>query len=469
MGRNAKWLTLLLVVVMLGTQLVGIASAQTPFDWMKYKGTTLNLILNKHPYSESLIGLLPDFQTKTGITVKYEILAEEEYFQKLRLELSTKSGQYDAFMTGPMLEWEYSSAGWLEPLDPYLTDATKTDLKAYNADDLYPALMAANRWDGNVGSGMGEGHQWAIPVMVETYVIPYRADLFDKYGLKAPVTLQDMHDAAITLREKEGGDFYGVVTRGLKSNPTVATGFVSTMMAYMKTKNPDLDIVDGKLKAVVNQPSEVEAAGLWVDMIKKGGPPGWTSVTWYDGMNLFSTGKYGMYPDCDFFAQNYENKDTSQVAGKVKYVVSAHPADGKPSTGLWTWALAMCADSKNKDAAWYLLQYATSADAMLNATVKFKNYNPTRKSVWENPDVVKLTNSWGQGTYRDAVTQNFAVARVAWTPTPLFATIGDRWAAALHDIWTGTKTAKAAMDDAAADMDQMITNEGLVPGPAVKK
>ena len=87
MGRNAKWLTLLLVVVMLGTQLVGIASAQAPFDWEKYKGTQLSLILNKHPYSESLIGLLPDFEKKTGIKVKYEILAEEEYFQKLRLEL----------------------------------------------------------------------------------------------------------------------------------------------------------------------------------------------------------------------------------------------------------------------------------------------------------------------------------------------------------------------------------------------
>ncbi len=470
MSLKNKWLPLVLVVVMVCTQLlVSAAFAQTPtIDWMKYKGTTLNLILNKHPYSESLIGLLPDFEAKTGIKVNYESLAETEYFQKLRLELSTKSGQYDVFMTGPMLEWEYASAGWLEPLDPYLADATKTDVADYKADDLFPALMAANRWDLNVGSGIGEGHQWAIPVMVETYVIPYRADLFDKYGLKAPVTLQDMHDDAITLREKEGGEFYGVVTRGQKEAATVATGFVSTMMAYMDTKNPDLDIVDGKLKAVVNQPKLVEATGMWVDMIKKGGPPGWTSVTWYDGKELFTTGKYGMYPDCDFFAQSYENKEQSAVAGKVKYVVSAHPADGKPSTGLWTWALAMSADSKNKDAAWYLIQFATSADAMTNATVKFSNYNPTRQSVWENPDVVALTEAWGGGTYREAVTTNFGVARVAWTPSPAYMNIGDLWAAGLHDIWSGAKTPKQAMDDAAAAIDQMIENQGIVPGQAGK-
>jgi multiple sugar transport system substrate-binding protein len=173
-----KWLALLTVVVLL-TTVIGTAFAQDPaFDWKKYDGTELNLILNKHPYSESLIGLLPAFEEKTGIKVGYEILAEEEYFQKLRLELSTATGQYDAFMTGPMLEWEYAPAGWLEPLEPFLEDPTKTDQEWYQADDLFPPLMAANRWNLNVGSGIGEGHQWAIPVMVETYVIPYRADLF---------------------------------------------------------------------------------------------------------------------------------------------------------------------------------------------------------------------------------------------------------------------------------------------------
>lgn len=461
-----KWLSLLVATAILCTVFAGTVSAQTPsVDWMKYKGTELSLILNKHPYSESLIGLIPDFEAKTGMKVKYDILAEEEYFQKLRLELSTGTGQYDVFMTGPMLEWEYAPAGWLEPLEGYLSDPTKTDMEYYKPDDLFPALMAANRWNMNIGSGVGEGSQWAIPVMVETYVTPYRADLVEKYGLKTPTTLDDVHDLAIAMREKEGGEFYGIVTRGLKTMATVATGYVSTIMSYMETPNPDLDIVDGKLKAVVNQPKIVEATEKWVDAIKKAGPPGWTTVTWYDGKELFASGQYGMYPDCDFFAYSYENPETSQVAGKVKYIPSPHPADGKPATGLWTWALAMSAASKNKDAAWLLIQFASSPDALLNGTVKFSNYNPTRKSVWEHPDVVKVTEAWGQGTYRDAVTQNMEVARVAWTPTTAFNAIGDRWAQALHEIWTGDKTAQQAMDDAAADIDTIVETEGLVPGP----
>jgi len=460
-----KWLALLTVVVLL-TTVVGTAFAQDPgFDWKKYEGTELSLILNKHPYSESLIGLLPDFEEATGISVNYEILAEEEYFEKLRLELSTGTGQYDVFMTGPMLEWEYASAGWLEPLEPYLEDPEMTDLEWYQPDDLFAPLMAANRWDLNVGSGYGEGHQWAIPVMVETYVIPYRADLFEKYGLEAPVTLPDMHDAAIALREGEGGEFYGVITRGLRTMATVATGYVSTMMSYMDTPNPDMIINDdGEFEVVINQPGIVEATDLWVDMIKQAGPPGWTSVTWYDGKELFASGQYGMYPDCDFFAYSYENPETSQVAGKVKYALSASKPGGEPSSALWTWALAMSSESKNKEAAWYLIQYATSAEAFLTGTLEYNNYNPTRASVLNDPDVVAIIGAWGEGTYLDAANANLGeYARVAWTPQPEFNALGDRWAEALHEIWTGTKDTQTALDDAALDIKDMLDMAGVVP------
>ena len=456
-----KWLSLLIVVVLVSTVVGTVFAAEPEFDWKKHEGTELSLILNKHPYSESLIGLLPDFEEATGISVGYEILAEEEYFEKLRLELSTGTGQYDVFMTGPMLEWEYTAAGWLEPLDPFMEDAEKTNLD-WDVDDFYPALLAANRWNMNVGSGLGEGHQWAIPVMVETYVIPYRSDLLDE----GPVTLPEMKAAAIKMREEVGGEFYGVVTRGLRTMATVATGFLSTMMSYSETELPDFEMVDGKLKCVINQPSLVEATQIWVDMIKEAGPPGWTSITWYDGKELFASGQYGMYPDCDFFAASYENPETSQIVGKVKYVPSAKKPDGEHASAIWTWALAMSAESKNKDAAWYLVQYVTSADALAIGTAEYNNFNPTRASVWEDPAVVAVTEAWGDGTYREAVGENLAkYARLGWTPQPEIWSVGDRWSEALHEIWTGTKDAQQALDDAAADIEMMLELAGVEPGP----
>lgn len=465
-----KWLSLLVVVVLV-TTVVSSAFAAGPsadFDWKKYEGTELSIILNKHPYSESLIGLLPAFEELTGMKVGYEILAEEEYFEKLRLELSTGTGQYDVFMTGPMLEWEYVAAGWMEPLEAYMADETKTDMPYYQEEDFYQALLAANRWNMNVGSGLGEGHQWAIPVMVETYVIPYRADLLEEYGLEVPKTLPEMKAVAVAMKENNTDEnFYGVVTRGLRTMATVATGYLSTMMSYSETPMADFQMTDdGKIKSVINQPSLVEATDIWVSMIKEAGPPGWTSITWYDGKELFASGQYGMYPDCDFFAASYENPETSMVAGKVGYTTSAMKPGGEPASAIWTWALAMSAASQNKEAAWYLIQYATSAEALAVGTAEFNNFNPTRASVWDDPDVVALTESWGSGTYREAVGENLAkYARLGWTPEPEVWNVGDRWAEALHEIWTGTSDAQTALDSAAADIEMMLENAGVVPGP----
>ena len=133
------------------------------------------------------------------------------------------------------------------------------------------------------------------------------------------------------------------------------------MMSYADTVQPDFELTeDGTLKCVINQDPLVEATQIWVDMILEAGPPGWTSITWYDGKELFASGQYGMYPDCDFFAASYENPETSMVAGKVGYTTSAMKPGGEPASAIWTWALAMSAASQNKEAAWYLIQYATN-------------------------------------------------------------------------------------------------------------
>jgi hypothetical protein len=55
---------------------------------------------------------------------------------------------------------------------------------------------------------------------------------------------------------------------------------------------------------------------LWVKTIKDFGPPDWPNITWYDGKQKFSSGEFGFYPDCDFFAANYGNPAKSSVAGR---------------------------------------------------------------------------------------------------------------------------------------------------------
>ena len=53
------------------------------FDWMKYKGSKLKLLLNKHPYVDAMIGDLETFKALTGMNVTYDIFPEDVYFDKI--------------------------------------------------------------------------------------------------------------------------------------------------------------------------------------------------------------------------------------------------------------------------------------------------------------------------------------------------------------------------------------------------
>ena len=72
---------------------------------------------NKHPYADAMIADLDNFKTMTGMDVTYDIFPEDVYFDKVTAALSSKSDQYDAFMTGAYMTWTYGPAGWIEDLN----------------------------------------------------------------------------------------------------------------------------------------------------------------------------------------------------------------------------------------------------------------------------------------------------------------------------------------------------------------
>jgi multiple sugar transport system substrate-binding protein len=88
------------VGLLLAICIAGMAYAADPFSWTKYQGKTVRLLLNKHPYTDSMLPELDKFQKLTGIKVIYDIFPEEQYFDKLTVVLSSGSSDYDVFMTG---------------------------------------------------------------------------------------------------------------------------------------------------------------------------------------------------------------------------------------------------------------------------------------------------------------------------------------------------------------------------------
>src|SRR5260370_21469239 len=92
-----------------------------------------------------MIADIENFKKLTGIEVTYDIFPEDVYFDKVTAALSSKSDQYDAFMTGAYMTWTYGPAGWIEDLNTYIKDTSKTN-PAFNCEDVRPGLRASTAW-----------------------------------------------------------------------------------------------------------------------------------------------------------------------------------------------------------------------------------------------------------------------------------------------------------------------------------
>jgi len=75
----------------------------------------------------------------------------------------------------------------------------------------------------------------------------------------------------------------------------------------------------------------------------------------------FAEGKAAFWLDMGVGQSSLEDPSFSKVAGKVGYAPAPVGKAGLKGYG-WTWLLGMPAAAKNKEAAWYFLQWATSKE-----------------------------------------------------------------------------------------------------------
>ena len=322
----------------------------------------------------------------------------------------------------------------------------------YDEADIFKGLMDANRWDMTLGSGIGQGSQWAIPVMVETYVQSYRKDIYDELGIEPAVTIDQWRE---NNAKATSDDVKGIIVRGEQGGGMSGTGFISTILGYGGV------VLDEGLVCQINSPEAVHVTEQYCASVKESGPEGWASVTWYEGQESFANGSYAQYEDCDFFNALYDDPDKSQVAGKVGLAHCPHDESMDPASSMWTWALAMSSKAVDKNAAWYFIQWATMKEQMTVATVEGRNYNPTRESVFNNPDVQATMGEWANGTYLPVVLANLGgYAKIGWPPEPEQGFVSNRWDQAIQEVWAGDD-AQTALDKAKNDIDAHLQELGL--------
>lgn len=426
------------------------------------EGLSLYVAVVKHTYTDSLLPLIPVFEELTGIKVHYDVLPQAEYWPKLGVDLSSGAGLIDVYMTGPEIVWAYVPPGWAEPLDGYINDPALTDSDWYGQEDFYEAAWDANRWDGELGhGGYGSGPVYAVPVTFEIMNLTYRPSLLEEAGVEIdegwPHTWDDVIEAAkATTKDTDGDgeiDQYGILTRGASSWTSMFGGYSNLFYSWGA-----LDF-DENMKPVVNSEAGIEATEMWVDLVQTAAPPDVTDYQWYQVSQGFASGNAAMVIDCDWWAAaTYEQPDISQVAGDLAYATTPPGPDGEKVQDIWFWSLGINGASYKKDAAWLFVQWATSEPVMRLATLEHNNWNPPRESVWNDPEVVAVTEQWAN--YREVVEENRLNAKVPHAVNPLIAAVGDAWWGNVQDAILGTITVEEALDNAAKEMYNIMERGG---------
>jgi multiple sugar transport system substrate-binding protein len=242
--------------------------------------------------------------------------------------------------------------------------------------------------------------------VTEQEVLYYRKDLLEAAGLKVPTTLDELKAAAEKLTDKNK-DVYGFVARGQRS--PLVTQFSSFLYSFGG------DWFDAKTgKATIDTPEALKAIDFYGTMLREYGPPGALNMSWPQAVAIFAQGKVALYTDANSIFQNLLDPTKSAVADKTG--VAPFPAGpaGANMYSVTSWGLSIYSGSKNKDAAWEFIKWATSKETTMK-TQGTSLVPGARTSVWADPNgTSKFPKDWveavkasgnGRGYDRPLVTQ----------------------------------------------------------------
>ncbi|MBZ9605550.1 extracellular solute-binding protein [Phyllobacterium chamaecytisi] len=409
------------------------AEAET-INWRQFEGTSITWAYDIHPYADALAAELPQFEKLTGIKVTPELYPDDSYWNKLTIQLTTKSPAWDVVGTGIQPAWDLAPGGLLEPLDQYLNDPKLTDA-GYDYNDFFPSLRTALTWkveDGQIATGEG-GHVWAIPHAFENIQLFYRKDILDKYKIAVPATPPEMAKACETLKAADPS-ITPLGVRGVRFWSSIHTAAVSIARSYGVK---DFVMKDDVLDTGLDSPESIAFHKDYVDMIKKCAAPSFANDNWYQVVDGISSGRTAMAIDSNMFGF-WNDVAGKPASGKIAFAPPLHAPNAKNfESNIWIWSLAMNSASQKKGPAWLFIQWATSKQVALAGAVGGKLVNPPRASTWNDKAWLDYAAKPEFNNFVESFKTTQDRAALAFTPRVGFGEAMNAWAVAMQKMVNG--------------------------------
>jgi multiple sugar transport system substrate-binding protein len=457
----------------LGTSMVGRPSglftpayaqdSMTPSEdvmaWLRevgkpFAGTTLKMATESTPPSNVINSQLKRyFEEATGIKVEIEVLPLEQVLQKLTLDVASSLGSYDVYY----IDQSWAASFSRDVFDPREQFASNTALQMpnYNMDDFLPALVD--------GVAMYEDIMVGVPYDIPIFIMIYRKDIYDKYGLKAPADLPELLSNSEIIMEGEGGAIYGTTGQMKSGHYSLECDWTAWLWGHGGS------IFNSDKKFVGNDDAGLETMAYW-DKLKKTMPPGVDGWTWDGQGQSVAQGVAASMMSWGEFFPYFDDASQTKVSGLCEVAVppaasslrtTADTAFGEtPGVGHQGGStLAVSRNSKAPDAAWIFMQWATCADTQALITTLGGGTGPTRASVYDDPRVLANARV-GAGTTRHlpVVRETIANHMGSEPDLPEWAQLSsDTIPVGLGKYFAGGYgSAKEALDDIAAQVDDVL-------------
>jgi len=412
-----------------------------------FAGTTLRIVSESTPPSRAISQIMQEeFIPLTGINVEWEQLPLDQVLAKISLDTAGGLGSNDIYY------WDQAWVGRFvnDAIDPKELLAKK-DLAYpnYNFDDFLQPLVE------NIATYKGQ--LAAIPYDIPIFIMMYRRDIFEELGLSVPTTMAEYMQVIKAINEAKAPNIYGTTGQWKSGHYALECNWTAWHWAH-----------GGSIFGPDERPTLSDEAGMaaaeYMLELGKYMPPGATTWDWSGEGDSFTQGLAGVYISWGEFFPSFDDPEKSKIVG----LAEAAPCPRELSlrkknvdTGFDETpgishqggsSLAISKFSKNPDAAWVFLQWATSSDITTRASLLGGGATPIRKSNFTDPRI-KANNKVVAGTTRHFdVTLDAIMNRMGTEPhLPAWAALSvDSFAVELGKMTTGQQDAKTTLDNMAS-------------------
>lgn len=379
------------------------------------------------PKKEAFTALLDEFMAANpDITVEYQ---EAPWGNDFETKLNTGFASGTA---ADVINYSLASIGSRVPLGQY------EDLTSYaegweGLDDVYDSILTA----GSVGDSL-----YGIGYLADARMLVINTELFEEAGLD-PENPPTTWDELLECHEKlvKTDDNGNVIQTGL-GIPTNGTN-INQWLEIFAAQNGVKNLVDeGTDEILFNNEASMEAMTFLKQLYDIG------LVAWDNAQSDQNPFKNGTAAMSIMNADEFNSANTGDLEGKLKMV----PMFGKEKEATFCGVhfMFMNADSKNKEAAWRLIEFLTSKESM-QKYCEVVGTTPVRESL---RDWYIGNNGTEAEIVLDAISIGQGSPKVAYSQT-LFNIVDE----AMERVFYGDASVEDALNEAAEEMQEEIDNQ----------